>query len=944
MGKTVKTLLITDTFVMFYEKKKDKRQTFSWLELNGVKFTGKEVRLQFGKKKLWFAPEKGDAVEESFSVICNVLGHVLSEKEYKRFEDVAKFRPWEEKFTVRGAMARSKQIAELKRVDLGAEGWRVFEWMFMTQQKVIDMKTFGASARLAVPVLVNVLPLATHVESVKFTACESENGILKDLAYDLASLEGLVHLALETTTSEKFTKFLEWLKPATQNLEGFSLAGIALDGNQMTELAQFVTEMRLCSLGFAANALAMDLLSGQFYEFLGNVAEHVKVLVLDTLFGVDVRQLMPKLGGIVVLSMNGCGVDVGTVFDEMSKNNLSNLVEVYVSSNTCGNFGKIESVPPALQKVVADGIDWKGSANFTNFLDLVLGHMHEEFKLSVAYAKVNGSEWVNVFKFIDKVDCDATCLNALGWSGNPTHKKLMEFLRECTELKYLTISDCYGEGSNSDEIEVLRNYMRHCKSLETLVMRGTPQNQLRSRAKTVLQAIEKVKTLKALDFSGNEIGDAGLVDIKELLAVNSLEFVAFDGSKPSSIQVYKDILESNQGTRFNFPFADVMALVDSHMISDDDYSQLRQKWSGDTGTPESPLDENLIVPDHHFDELFVCKGYLKRSEIPTPNPGKPTPKKTGLNRKRLSDSESSSSPKKNRKPKRDQESDSYSSPKKNRKPKRDQESDSYSSPPPKKRKSTSKRISDSDSYSLPQQKKRKPSPKRHLDSDSDSPPPRKVNKKRIPSDDESYSSERYQKRKSPKDSKRKPKVFDDFSLRTKMKPSKKVVVTQQDYSDDDYRRPRPKPKAKPKKSFEVGTYYDKTHVRKESSSKKRLNDSSSDEFARPPPKRRPAPTPPRVPIRKIIDEEEDNEPVYIPPKRSPVKQRMAPSLHDLDETVIGKKRMFNEDDEEDDVRPKPPDWSYPLRYIPKPTDVEQLVSDLNEKYSVAALLSFVKNS
>ena len=49
-------------------------------------------------------------------------------------------------------------------------------------------------------------------------------------------------------------------------------------------------------------------------------------------------------------------------------------------------------------------------------------------------------------------------------------------------------------------------------------------------------------------------------------------------------------------------------------------------------------------------------------------------------------------------------------------------------------------------------------------------------------------------------------------------------------------------------------------------------------------------------------------------------------------------------EEIDDFEPKDPDWSFPLRYVPRPADTEQIVRDFGDKYSLGSLLIVVKRS
>lgn len=82
-----------------------------------------------------------------------------------------------------------------------------------------------------------------------------------------------------------------------------------------------------------------------------------------------------------------------------------------------------------------------------------------------------------------------------------------------------------------------------------------------------------------------------------------------------------------------------------------------------------------------------------------------------------------------------------------------------------------------------------------------------------------------------------------------------------------------------------------------------------------------------------LNAETDDIPI-IEKKQSP---RRAAASDDSD--TAGGRRSSR-----DVIDPSPVEWSFPLRYVPRPTDTDQIVSDLNEKYSIVRLLTYVKNS
>lgn len=127
------------------------------------------------------------------------------------------------------------------------------------------------------------------------------------------------------------------------------------------------------------------------------------------------------------------------------------------------------------------------------------------------------------------------------------------------------------------------------------------------------------------------------------------------------------------------------------------------------------------------------------------------------------------------------------------------------------------------------------------------------------------------------------------------------------------------------------------------------DESNSDGF---PPERVPS-IKQRSQVKHLPFNDDSDEDIidYNPPSQKsvhhdykPVRQIAAPSLHDdSDEDV--EPRSFNEtNDNEIENTPKPPDWSYPLRFIPPPSDSKQIIEELNEKYSVGSLLTYMKKS
>lgn len=214
-------------------------------------------------------------------------------------------------------------------------------------------------------------------------------------------------------------------------------------------------------------------------------------------------------------------------------------------------------------------------------------------------------------------------------------------------------------------------------------------------------------------------------------------------------------------------------------------------------------------------------------------------------------------------------------------------------------------------------------------------------------DDSSEESEDDDKKKKKKKNKTQDSSDDDEQDTVPKK--KKKNKAQEESSDEDTKKNIPKKKSK----YSMKSNWDNQDITP--IKKRKLNvfgddDSSNDDsIAHSPAPKLPKSTSDKKPKGRrngsdssddnLSSDDESNSPLPKMKNRNKVKQVNAPSLNSDDES--------NSSEEEEDTiefDPKDPDWSYPLRYVPCPSDTGNIVRELGEKYSLGSLLTAVKRN
>ncbi|OHT09426.1 hypothetical protein TRFO_21658 [Tritrichomonas foetus] len=142
------------------------------------------------------------------------------------------------------------------------------------------------------------------------------------------------------------------------------------------------------------------------------------------------------------------------------------------------------------------------------------------------------------------VDIVIPKLTMLSWCGNKLKSKEMrqfkKFILKQPVLTDIGLSHSLPQEDADDSIRILIEIL-HDKPIKKLEIRGSPNNNLSQKLLPLLNELLRKGSIKMLDITGQEIGDAGLELLMQLVK-HGLEELRFDGSTPTDADFLLEVV------------------------------------------------------------------------------------------------------------------------------------------------------------------------------------------------------------------------------------------------------------------------------------------------------------------------------------------------------------------------------------------------------------------
>ena len=413
--------------------------------------------------------------------------------------------------------------------------------------------------------ILEIIPLLPSIHSLEIIL-HPDGGNYKELTHFLAKDSQIHHLHFNGPLTLSF--FNEVVSTLTAN-EQTHVRALSFSNSNFSEslfysLISLVNAKTIRSLSFH-NAFSTNIY--HFYnKFLPSIRKGLRTLNLKDSSGITLQSIFTSR--TVVLSLEGCGIELNSIFDVLSANSttLKNLRSINISHNLCTkSFAKKRyQFPEYLSTIYASGIEWRGY-NLTSFFDIIFSYFPRGLNLTFSHTNATQADWSSLNEFLSVTKFRN--LISLDWSGNPMSLQLLSFLGRNKYLSMLNVSECFSE-QRPNEISVFNNYIEGTQHLKILILRGSTITRIGSELSSVLNSFAKNQSLIFIDISNNHGGNKCIPFLKKYTEVNhtKMQYIYFDGIYPENFSDYKLFLDylvkqNDIKSCFMFPINDLKQFI-----------------------------------------------------------------------------------------------------------------------------------------------------------------------------------------------------------------------------------------------------------------------------------------------------------------------------------------------------------------------------------------------
>ncbi|OHT09126.1 hypothetical protein TRFO_22138 [Tritrichomonas foetus] len=564
-GKDERILIISDQFAAYYSKKGDTPNYNYWIDIDDMCFESSMITLKFkGYDDMKFEYDKGTAPDLD-QIISETIQRLVHPEEIEKMPGFQNQKNNFKRFypTCKSMYSRFISHISSRNIKLNDNGKNMVR--FILSQATSRLVFSSENIEKVIQYLIDSLRLSTHVESLYIPSVVGTD-VFYALAVFLRKPSNIIHIKTSKQEIENFTRFCQsiWEKkdPANQ-LTALSFVDSDFDQYSLSELSNAISNSKINSLTFENPTNEDGNLEDHF--FMSNFPE-LKLFGLSRMNINNLDNLLQKLSNIKVLSLTSLqNTDIKTIFETVSKANLSSLSFLNVSGNTCKPKTTVSSLPNTLQRLDASFVEFEDNSLVEFFTSIFQKKWKGLFKLSLSNIRASDKEISSLMKKMRRMEPVAQ-LSHFSWNGNTISEDFFSFLENFDQIKTLFLDCCFLE-CNSRTFNAFLDVLPALENLIVLSIKGDGSNSVVAQNFPKLcKIIKKSRSIQRLNVSFNAIGDEGISQIQSLIeASKQIIAVAFDGCKVSSIdkiiQMADNISNLKKSIFLDFPSFEIRDLL-----------------------------------------------------------------------------------------------------------------------------------------------------------------------------------------------------------------------------------------------------------------------------------------------------------------------------------------------------------------------------------------------
>lgn len=495
----------------------------------------------------------------------------------------------------------------------------------------LQINNFPQSEKI-LPIYLDMLKVAPQVRQLRVPMIPAKR-IYDYIIELLANNDYLQYLEISGKCNKEFFYLIKAIKDnKNSDISSLSFVNTQFTINELTLLYDFIISgSNINALEFHSS-IAPEAVDYFYSSFLTPVlCEKLAILNLDQSPGVNTEKLFPKITNISMLSLEGCDIELGDIFNCIAQGTAIGLRELNISRCYVKSIPD-ENLPQFnrnFQKLIINEVSWP-SGSLVPFFRFIFTHFRrsmisqdpqDQFGPSLYFSNetADTDEWLNLFDYLGTVD-NYRDLVTLGWNGNPVHQNLFNFLKRNSQLTTLMMSCCFSEEC-PESINDFCQFISTSTSFTTLIIAGNEINHFGKFTNNVIRSLSNHQSLKELDISFNYGGDetTGLL-LTFIQNSQQLEMIDFDAvccqRTDSIVNLMKNLRMRKDQIHISFPTVEFTRLKNEKLISKEVFDEITHMF-------KVSIDPKVDNPASYQDGLQInVKDNANSNEAATKKKGK----------------------------------------------------------------------------------------------------------------------------------------------------------------------------------------------------------------------------------------------------------------------------------------------------------------------------------
>ncbi|KAK8895763.1 hypothetical protein M9Y10_013648 [Tritrichomonas musculus] len=478
------------------------------------------------------------------------------------------------------------------------------------------------------PVYLDILKVAPQVQQLRIPMIPSKK-IYDNVINLLENNDYLKFLEISGNCQKDFFYMIKAIKDnKNSKISSLSFVNTQFTIEELTLIYSFITNgSNVNALGFHSSIKpeAVDYFYSSFLT--PSLCEKLAILNLDKSPGINTEKLFPKITNITMLSLEGCDIELGDVFNCLAQGTAIGLKVLNISRCYVKNIPDIDlpQFNKNLQTLIINEVSWP-SGTLVPFFQFLFSHFRKD--PSDGQNEVNNydlqnqsgpclyfsneiaetDEWLSLFEYLETVN-DYGDLVTLAWNGNPVHQALFNFLLQNENLSTLMLSGCFSDES-PDSIIDFCNFITSSISFSTLIVAGNDLNHFGKYTIDVINSLKNHQALKKLDISYNYGGDSVPPAILSLVENNlPLKLIDFDCvhcQNPSVIaNLMRSLYQYRNRIQISFPTSEFTRLKNENILPRDQFDEITHMYKFPIQIEGSNKQPNTPPSDQFQDAIEI---------------------------------------------------------------------------------------------------------------------------------------------------------------------------------------------------------------------------------------------------------------------------------------------------------------------------------------------------